>query len=447
MRNRFLAAFSPFLAIVLVTAPASAERTLTLDEVLRLARENNRDLQAARARLGGAEAGIEQARAALMPTVNAQGKYSHNIPEVAFQPPTVQTPMGPVTPEEVVLTPANQLDASLTAIVPLVVPSAYAAYSAAQKTQTAAEAELRVTATRLLFTTAQVFYAAAGTDELVVARRHAVEVAEQTLINAQTRFETGTATKVETTRAQLSVVRAQQAEREAQEQQANVYAQLATLIRAPAGFRVVPPPIESDRAAPAAAESLVATAAGNRPELAAYQMRLEALGANIDALRWRWAPTVAAFGNARAFNYSGFAGRNTAYAFGVQLDWQIFDAGMRDAQRHSLEAQLLDTRLQLEQVRSSVADDVRQARRAIGTKRSALEAAQLAVALSEETLGLVRAQYEAGTALQIDLLAAQDNLIGAEVGLAQARFDVALADLTLQRNAGTFLSEHTGGQP
>jgi outer membrane protein TolC len=98
-------------------------------------------------------------------------------------------------------------------------------------------------------------------------------------------------------------------------------------------------------------------------------------------------------------------------------------------------------------VRSTVADDVRQARRAIDTKRSALQAAQLAVALSEETLALVRVQYEAGTALQIDLLAAQDNLIGAEVGLAQARFDLALADLTLERNAGTFLSEHTGAEP
>jgi outer membrane protein TolC len=205
---------------------------------------------------------------------------------------------------------------------------------------------------------------------------------------------------------------------------------------------VQPAAIDATGPQPEAPETLIAQAHSLRPELAAHQMRLEALGANIDSLRWRWAPTVSAFGNARAFNYTGFSGRNAAYVLGVQLDWQIFDAGTRDAQRHGLEAQLLDVSLQLDQARRNVADDVRQSRRAIDTRRSALEAAQVAVALSQETLELVQVQYEAGTALQLDLLAAQDNLIGAEVGLAQARFDLALADLTLQRNAGTFLNSH-----
>jgi outer membrane protein TolC len=448
MRTWFLAVLAlPFSAAFLVS-PAlaqTAQRSLTLTEALSLARQNNRDLQAARARVLGAEASIEQARAALLPTVAAQGKYTHNIPEVIVTLPPA-TPGGDA--RESAITPANQLDAVLTANVPLVVPSAYSAYAAAQKNRQASEADLRVTETRLLFTSAQVFFAAAGTDELVTARHHAVEVAEQTLRNAQTRFEAGTATKVETSRAQLAVIRAQQAEREALEQQANVYAQLATLIRLPGSFRVqAPTPEDVGAHAADAPESLVSQAYTLRPEFNAYQMRLEALSANIDSMQYRWAPTLSAFGNARAFNYTAFAGRHTAFAFGVQLDWVIFDGGVRDAQRHALETQLLDTKLQFEQARSTVADDVRQSRRAIDTKRYALEAAQAAVGLSQETLELVRAQYEAGTALQIDLLAAQDNLIGAEVGLAQARFDLALADLTLQRNAGTFANATGGDTP
>lgn len=446
MRTWFLAVLAlPFSAAFLVS-PAlaqTAQRTLTLNEALSLARQNNRDLQAARTRVLGAEATIEQTRAALLPIVAVQGKYTHNIPEVVVRLPTMDGGM-----RESAITPADQLDAVLTANVPLVVPSAYSAYAAAQKSREASEADLRVTETRLLFTSAQVFFAAAGTDELVTARHHAVEVAEQTLRNAQTRFEAGTATKVETSRAQLAVIRAKQAEREALEQQANVYAQLATLIRLPGDFRVqAPTPEDVGAHAEDAPESLVSQAYTLRPEFNAYQMRLEALSANIDSMQYRWAPTLSAFGNARAFNYTAFAGRNTAFAFGVQLDWVIFDGGVRDAQRHALETQLLDTKLQFEQARSTVADDVRQSRRAIDTKRYALEAAQAAVGLSQETLELVRAQYEAGTALQIDLLAAQDNLIGAEVGLAQARFDLALADLTLQRNAGTFATPTGGNAP
>ena len=440
MRTRFLAVLPLLCVTAFIASPATAQRSLTLNDALDLARRNNRDLQSARARLAGVDATIEQARVALLPTVTAQGKYTHNIPEVVVSLPPGMTGGAP---RQAAITPADQLDASLTALVPLVVPAAYSAYAAAKKNQTASEADLHVTETRLLFTTAQIFYAAASTDELVIARRHAVEVAEQTLRNAQTRFESGTATKVETSRAQLSLVRAQQAVREAGEQQANAYAQLSTLIREPLGFVVQPPPVaENDTIGSDAPDLLVRQAFEMRPEFAAYQMRMEALSANIDSMSWRWAPTLSAFGNARAFNYAGFSGRNAALAIGLQLDWVVFDGGARDAQRHALEAQILDTHLQLDQARSTIADEVRQARRSIDTRRSAMQAAQQAVELSRETLDLVRVQYEAGTALQIDLLSAQDDLIGAEVGLAQARFDLALADLTLQRNAGTFLGAH-----
>jgi outer membrane protein TolC len=60
------------------------------------------------------------------------------------------------------------------------------------------------------------------------------------------------------------------------------------------------------------------------------------------------------------------------------------------------------------------------------------------VSLAQETLDLVRSQYEAGTVTQVDLLQAQDNLVAAQEALAQSHFDVAVADLTLRRAAGTF---------
>ena len=67
-----------------------------------------------------------------------------------------------------------------------------------------------------------------------------------------------------------------------------------------------------------------------------------------------------------------------------------------------------------------------------------MAAAERAVELARETLRLIRAQYEAGTVKQLDVLQAQDALVGAEVALAQAHFDVALADVQLRRAAGAF---------
>jgi outer membrane protein len=147
---------------------------------------------------------------------------------------------------------------------------------------------------------------------------------------------------------------------------------------------------------------------------------------------------VSGFGRFAAGNYTGFSGKEYSVAVGVEADWLLYDAGQRDAARHTAEAQQRQAELQLAQLHDTINDDIDKASRELKTKRDALRTAEKAVALSQETLGLVRAQHDAGTATQLDLLTAQDNLAGAEAAVAQARFDLALGQLQLERNAGTF---------
>jgi outer membrane protein TolC len=167
-------------------------------------------------------------------------------------------------------------------------------------------------------------------------------------------------------------------------------------------------------------------------------MQIDAFDRNASSNRWRWAPTVNAFGNVRAFNYPGFAGDNYSWAVGLNLDWLLYDGGVRDANFKLQHAMAEEQRYQLAKLRDTVADDLYNARRGLETKRRALDTAVQSVGLAKETLDLVRVQHDAGTATQLDLLTAQDQLITAEVAVAQARFDLALADLTLRRTAGTF---------
>src|SRR5947207_10879553 len=75
------------LSLLLLTAASVAApepRPLTLDEVLRVAREHNRDLRAAREHLIQSGTDVERARAALLPTLNVQGKYTINEPPVVL---------------------------------------------------------------------------------------------------------------------------------------------------------------------------------------------------------------------------------------------------------------------------------------------------------------------------------------------------------------------------
>jgi outer membrane protein TolC len=98
----------------------------------------------------------------------------------------------------------------------------------------------------------------------------------------------------------------------------------------------------------------------------------------------------------------------------------------------------VESEARLSLLRDSIADEIANTRSIVDTRRQALETAKRSVGLSSETLELVRAQHDAGTATQIDLLTAQDALVTAEVAVAQARFDLALAALSFERAAGLF---------
>jgi OMF family outer membrane factor len=438
---------------------------LTLPDALSLARKQSRDLQAARARLEQAATQIDQAWAALLPTAAAQGKYTHNYKEVTLDLASFSqgifgladvikatsgnpTQNGAINQYEqaaatelakqgsIVIQKAEQLDAVLSVTVPLIVPSAYPALTSAKKSYRSAEANFAVTEASLLLSAAQAFYAAAGSDELLAARKHAVEVAQKTRDDARARFEAGVVNRVELMRAQLALVRAEQAVREADDARAQGYRALGTLLVLHEPFVVEPGAVPGERHDHV--DDLAQQALVLRPEMTALEKSLDATRSQASSALWRWAPTVSAFGNVRAFNYTGFAGDNYSWAVGAQLDWVLYDGGIRDAARKLAHAQSRESEARLLQLRDTITDDVWNAERALNTKRRALETAESAVQLSQETLGLVRSQHDAGTATQLDLLQAQDALVTAEVGRAQARFDLQLSDLNLQRIAGTF---------
>jgi len=458
---------SAFLGALLMASAgrAHADRSISLDDALGLARAHNRDLRAARERVAVAEAGVEQARAALFPTLVAQGRYTHNNREVDFDAAALAAPTFGVAeairtttdnPAEaaallqveneanaalaaqptVVITKQEALEGTLTASLPLIAPPAYFALSAARRNRDASAATYQVSEATVLVTVAQAYFAAAGTDELVVARRDAVTVATETFDVARARVEAQLANQVERTRAETALVRAQQDLAEAENTRAAAYRALATLLGTKEALTVKV--VNELPAEPGELSALVREGQTTRPELAAERAVIAAASASSRAQAWRWSPTLSAFANARLQNYAGFSGDKSAWAVGLSLDWVAFDGGVRDAQRHIADAQRREAEARLDLLGDSVSDDVANARGSLETKRKGVGSAERAVSLARETLRLVRAQYEAGAVKQLDVLQAQDVLVSAEVGLAQAHFDVALADLQLHRAAGEF---------
>lgn len=434
----------------------AAQRPLTLDEALALGEKNNRDLLAARARLQGAHADVERALAALLPTVTAQGKFTYNYPEVSFDLGQILGASGAAAASAmgaaaapamasgaIALTPQTQLDGLIAASIPLLVPAAYPALAGARAGYRAQQKRLEVTTAQLLQSVATAFFAAAGAEELVSARRHAIEVSQKTADIARVRLAAGVINRVEVTRAELALLQARQRLLESQDTRAAAYRTLGTMLQLDAAsLRVAPAPVSAP--VPPAEPQLVADALQRRPELASQQESVRAAHAQVRSAALRWAPTLSGFGNIRLTNATGFAGRADYYSLGLQLDWLLFDGFARDAQRHTAEAQKRDAELALSQLRDTITDEVYNGRRTVLTRHKGLFTAQRAVQMAKDTLELVRVQYESGTSTQLDLLTAQDQLIVAEVGLAQARFDQALAVINLRRLTGSPLGSELG---
>jgi outer membrane protein TolC len=432
-----LSALAP--AVTRADTAAPAPRELTMEQALALAKRANKNLVVERARLAAAHTNIEQAWAALFPVVTAQGKYTRNYKNATLDFGQLLNgymlinPGMPPPDYKATILKGNQWDGSINATMPLIAPAAYPALDAVKKGYGSSEADYEASEDTVLYSVAQTFYAAAVSDEVLLVRDSAINVAQATLDNAQSRFSAGTVTKVDVDRAELALVRAKQGELDARYAREQSYRALATLIQADGPLKAVPP-----ERLPPPGETDLDLALHLRPEFRSVILSQESFDAQRRAHAWQWAPTLSAFAKANVGNYIGFTGNNYAWSVGAQLDWNLFDGGTRDAQRHLAAAQAAQAAAQAAVLTDSIRDDLANNRSLLETRREGIKAAQRGAELATETLELVRSQYEAGTVAQIDLLAAQDNVVIAQESLAEARFDAAIADLALRRSAGTF---------
>ena len=269
---------------------------------------------------------------------------------------------------------------------------------------------------------------------------HAVEVAQKALDNAKARLEAGVVNRVEVTRAELQLVRARAgAARVAGHAGADLsrarhdheHARAGRACCRPTRRRADEPPVET----------LTAQALQLRPEFTALREddRLQpadrvvervALGADAVGVR-----QPARLQLRRLLRRQVLVGGRPA----ARLDALRRRHPRR--QRQLAQAQRRENEAKLDLLTRPGARRRVNANRALTTKRRALDAATRSVRLSKETLDLVQAQHDAGTATQLDLLQAQDTLVAAEVALAQARFDLALGGLSARAAVGQLSRE------
>jgi outer membrane protein len=411
----------------LAAAPAPEGPVLALETALQEARERSPDLAVALERVEQATNNVQRAWDTLKPTLTALGSYTYNS-VAAAQPPDFTRPGSRSAT-------AASLNFAWNLFNYRAIPGIYSAYDQA------AVARLTETQQRreLLLDVAATYYSGLALGELASVARTQAKATRDHALEAQARYEAGLIQLSAALRARIDYLRADQEARRAQFSYSGAKSQLAALLdRRDTAFELSAP-----RQAPeeirGAFKDLITKALAERPEMAAARTN-EQIAARLKTDAWaQFLPTVALTANARyndpAITFSGDQG---TWAVALAITLPLYDGGFRYVALKDADSQLRQARAQSRGEAARIEDELRRAQLDLDSARTLREEAEQALLVSRENERLIRAQFAAGTASQVEVSDAEAALFQSESTAVQQRLAVQISALRLAKAVGAF---------
>lgn len=450
-------AVSLILSQAAATAPAAP--VLTFDEAMQQAASKNLDLQVARARLTQADEISRKAWSGYLPNLSVGGTYTYNSSTATLSMPTlyvvrdttrpVGPPSGPDTglqttyiaipdPESMIeleLQKEHMFNGQAQLQQALIVPQLWPAIHGATLAERAAKLNVENARREILFATAQLYYSAEGLREAVEVQRQLLELNRQHERDAELKFKVGEAPRVALLRAQIERARSEQDVRRTEVGYASAKSALATLLNREPDFEVAPPPKPQldDRSM-----ELTQKALELRPDVQAARVNVELAQSQRTSTLMKYLPSLFGFARLSASNAAGFAGDTTTWVAGAQLQWNLFDGGLREAEFREASARIVEQRAASEAAADRAVDEVRRAMYDLESAEANLVKAEEQLKLARENSELVNKSFEAGVASYIEVLDANGALTGAALNRINEQLSSHLAVLKLAKAAGLF---------
>ncbi len=133
---------------------------------------------------------------------------------------------------------------------------------------------------------------------------------------------------------------------------------------------------------------------------------------------------------------AAFTGGTTSWNFRLSGSYQLFNGFQREQQVSQASETRRVARLQEDDARRQVRQEVDAALRTLETQELAIEIAQEAVTVAEEDLRLIRERYRVGVATTLDVITSQVAMDQAAADLVGARYDYAVAKAELESIVG-----------
>jgi outer membrane protein len=411
-------------------SPAASEPiALSLSDAVARALSEGTTARLAAERTAQSRARADQARASLLPQIDAEVQDSNEILNLKTFGLTV-----PGFPS--LVGPFNVFDAHVRVATRLIDVAAYRRWRAARQGIVVSDLERRQTENEVAAAVATLYVALHRAEVSIEASRANVALASKLFELAEDQRKAGVATALDATRANVSVARQRQLLIVAENRRDGARLALFRAIGLDLGASVV---LTDPLQGPAAGETLpsfesaLARARDSRPELRTASERVRQADLALSADRAERLPSL---GGQFQGGYNGNHVRDLDWnrVFGATLSIPIFTGGRLGSRIAEEESRRREALISEHDAEIQVEQDVRQALLNAESARTRAGVAVENERLARQELEFARDRFTNGvaTSIEIDdaqaaLTRAQDDRIDATADEAQARFDLARA--------------------
>lgn len=407
-------------------APPEVER-VSLEAALRRALTRNPSVTTTLADLRRAEALVEQARAASLPSLTANGTYTRLDADRVLNGNVI---LG-----------ANQLSANLNLTVPIFAPQRWNAWTLASDNVEAVHANSEDVRRRVGLSAARAYLTVIAQRRVVEANERARDVSRAHYDFARARREGGVGNRLDEVRAAQELAG----------NDARLFSSLASLGQAREALGVLlgsEGPVEPADEGVAFATPPLADALGGlasrRPDLHALELRVRL---SERAVRRNWAefsPTLVGQFVPFYQNPPTLTQPETGWQALLTLSIPLYDGGYRYGVIHEREALRTNARAGYEGAMRQARSDVRSATESLRRSGEALGSAREAARLAEEARLLADEAYRAGATTNLEVVDAERRARDADTAAAVAEDAERQARLDLLAASGALPGLSTG---
>jgi outer membrane protein len=173
-----------------------------------------------------------------------------------------------------------------------------------------------------------------------------------------------------------------------------------------------------------------------RPELVQSRYQIESAERQAHARYQTLFPEIDLEAAYMHLDGNPFAPKNSAFV-GLKAQWTVWEWGTTFYAARALAAQAEAAKLDMETQKRQILVDVASSHAQLDAAASAVVLAEQTITSAEEAYRVTDAQLKAGAATVTDLLDSQRALGSARLDLARARYEEAIARVSLDRAVGS----------